>query len=162
MTTFTKLTDEEKKIAGIQEAAGYCAFEFWRRNGLNIKKWKSKGVISAELKKALDGKRDANKVIVKKYIDILNYGGEWGIAGLYKAAEAQLAYVNAIRNIDENVIIKAFPKELRSNEDRLHEAVDYFRSELENKVFPVEEGQSLRSRKPHRRRLSLGFTLSTP
>ena len=151
LTTFTKLTDEEKKIAGIQEAAGYCAFRVLETEWTKYQEMEIKGRNIKELKKALDGKRDANKVIVKKYIDILNYGnGEWGIAGLYKAAEAQLAYVNAIRNIDENVIIKAFPKELRSNEDRLYEAVDYFRSELENKVFPVEEGQSLRSRKPYK------------
>jgi hypothetical protein len=60
---------------------------------------------------------------------VLAYGsGEWGIAGLSRAADSLLDYVNTLRNAPD-------PPMLRDNP----EALDLFRTELENIAFPVEE-----------------------
>jgi TolA-binding protein len=148
--TYTKLSDDEKKIAGIQEAAGYCAFRVLETEWVKYEELEVRGKDIKQVKTALDNKRQALKDIGKKYIDILNYGnGEWGIAGLYKAAEAQLSYVNALRNIDDS----ALPKLLRDNFD----AMDMFRAELENQVFPVEEGAILALEKALEKAFELGI-----
>ncbi len=86
----------------------------------------------------------------KKYLEILNYGnGEWGIAGLYKAAEIQLAYVESLRTIEDS----ALPKVLRDNFD----AMDMFRAELENIAFPAEEGAILALEKALEKAFELGI-----
>jgi hypothetical protein len=60
---------------------------------------------------------------------VLSYGnGEWGIAGLSRAADSLLDYVNTLRNAPDPPMLVDNP-----------EALDLFRTELENIAFPVEE-----------------------
>jgi TolA-binding protein len=117
-------------------AGGYCAFqilepEFQAYKAIQIEaRAGASGKKAMQLvKQALDDKLKQRDTIAKKYLDVLNYGnGEWGIAGLSRAADALLDYVNTLRNAPD-------PPMLRDNP----EALDLFRTELENIAFPVEE-----------------------
>jgi tetratricopeptide (TPR) repeat protein len=122
-----------------QLAAGYCAFQVlepeWdayksikivdkvKSRSKNLKK------AMAPVRKQLDLKKSERDKIAKKYIDILNYGNaEWGVAGLYRAADALLDYVDTLRNAPD-------PPALKGNFD----AIDMFKAELDNIAFPVED-----------------------
>ncbi len=132
-----KKTDEKlKKTDTGKLAGGYCAFqvlesEFQAYKAIQIEaKAGASGKKAMQLvKQALDDKLKQRDVIAKKYLDVLAYGnGEWGIAGLSRAADSLLDYVNTLRNAPD-------PPMLRDN----FEALDLFRTELENIAFPVEE-----------------------
>jgi TolA-binding protein len=117
-------------------AGGYCAFqvlepEFQAYKSIQIEaRAGASGKKAMQLvKQALDDKLKQRDTIAKKYLDVLAYGsGEWGIAGLSRAADALLDYVTTLRNAPD-------PPMLRDNP----EALDLFRTELENIAFPVEE-----------------------
>ena len=125
-----------KNNEAAQLAGGYCAFQSleaeWRaytdikivaRKGGNAK------AQMKQIRDALDLKAKTMREVAKKYVEVLNYGnGEWGVAGLYRAAEAYLDYVKTLRDAPD-------PPPLVNNYD----ALDLFRSELENIVFPVED-----------------------
>ena len=78
---------------------------------------------------ALDLKKKKRDEIAKKYFDLKDYGsGEWAVAGLLRAADALLDYVDTLRNAPDPAVLANNP-----------EALDIFRGELENIAFPVEE-----------------------
>lgn len=117
-------------------AGGYCAFqilepEYQAYKSIQIEaRAGASGKKAMQLvKQALDDKLKQRDLIAKRYFDVLAYGsGEWGIAGLSRAADSLLDYVNTLRNAPD-------PPMLRDNP----EALDLFRTELENIAFPVEE-----------------------
>lgn len=133
---FGKLKKKVKEAAVTQLAGGYCAFltlepewqsykdiQIIAQKGANPKKQMK------QIRDALDLKLTKMREVAKKYVDVLSYGnGEWGVAGLYRAAEAYLDYVKTLREAPD-------PPPLVNNMD----ALDMFRSELENIVFPVED-----------------------
>jgi hypothetical protein len=132
-----KKVDEKVRTSPVgQLAGGYCAFqtlerEFQAYKAIQIEaKAGASGRKAMQLvKAALDDKLKQRDVIAKKYLDVLNYGnGEWGIAGLSRAADALLDYVDTLRHAP-------VPAALRDNP----EAQDLFITELENIAFPVEE-----------------------
>jgi hypothetical protein len=83
----------------------------------------------AEVKDALDRKKKGMEEMSKKYVDVLDYGsGEWGVAGLYKAAMVLLDYVETLRTAPD-------PPALADNFD----ALDIYRTELDTIAFPVED-----------------------
>lgn len=133
---FKKLSEKVQKSDVGQLAGGYCAFqvlepEYQAYKAIQIEaKAGASGKKAMQLvKQALDDKLKQRDLIAKKYFDVLAYGsGEWGIAGLSRAADALLDYVNTLRNAPD-------PPMLRDNP----EALDLFRTELENIAFPVEE-----------------------
>ena len=135
LSSFKKLDDKVKKSETGQLAGGYCAFqvlepEFEAYKSIQIEaKGGNARKAMAAVKAALDEKLKKRDDIAKKYFDVLSYGnGEWGIAGLGRAADALLDYVSALRNAPD-------PPMLKDN----FEALDLFRTELENIAFPVEE-----------------------
>ncbi|MDP2339739.1 MAG: tetratricopeptide repeat protein [Deltaproteobacteria bacterium] len=136
LANYKKIDEKLRKSETGQLAGGYCAFqtlerEFLAYKGIQIEvKAGASGKKAMQLvKSALDDKLKQRDVIAKKYFDVLAYGnGEWGIAGLSRAADALLDYVNTLRNAPD-------PPPLRDNP----EALDLFRTELENIAFPVEE-----------------------
>ncbi len=129
-----------------QLAGGYCAFKMLEEEWLAYKaikiesdvkvdglrgrkKIKAQQAAMKQIKEKLDAKLKQRDTIAKKYIDVLQYGsGEWGVAGLYRAAEALLDYVDTLRNAPD-------PPALADNFD----ALDIFRAELDNIAFPVED-----------------------
>ncbi|MFZ9887964.1 MAG: tetratricopeptide repeat protein, partial [Myxococcota bacterium] len=133
---WSKLKAEQRQEAITQQAGGYCAFQVlepeWQtykdvkivtRGGGNAKQ------VMGQVKQALDQKLKSRDEIAKKYLDVLSYGnGEWGVAGLYRASEALLDYVDTLRNAPD-------PPPLANNP----EALDLFRAELDNIAFPVED-----------------------
>jgi TolA-binding protein len=133
---FKKLPEKVQKSDVGQLAGGYCAFqvlepEYQAYKAIQIEaKAGASGKKAMQLvKQALDDKLKQRDLIAKKYFDVLAYGsGEWGIAGLSRAADALLDYVGTLRNAPD-------PPMLRDNP----EALDLFRTELENIAFPVEE-----------------------
>lgn len=133
---FSKLKDDVKKQDITQLAGGYCAFQVlepewqeYKRIQIVTKGGGNPRAVMAQVKTALDLKLKKRDEIAKKYIDILNYGnGEWGVAGLYRASEALLDYVDTLRNAPD-------PPPLANNP----EALDLFRAELDNIAFPVED-----------------------
>ncbi|MBL92187.1 MAG: hypothetical protein CMH56_10325 [Myxococcales bacterium] len=150
LKTFSALPEEKRADAGLQEAAGYCAFRSLETEWSAYQKLEVRGANVKQVKAALDKKRETMATLGKKYLEILNYGnGEWGIAGLYKAAETQLAYVESLRTIEDS----ALPKVLRDNFD----AMDMFRAELENIAFPAEEGAILALEKALEKAFELGI-----
>jgi tetratricopeptide (TPR) repeat protein len=130
----------------VQTAGGYCAFirmepEFQKYKKIDL------NVSARKVKKTIELKRKRMNEIGKKYVDILNYGsGEWGVAGLYRAAQTQLDFVKALREMPT-------PKELRNNP----EAEDMFMAELENITFPVEEGAIVALEKALEKAFELGI-----
>lgn len=126
--------DVLKKSDVGQLAGGYCAFkvlesewEAYKQIKIATTKKGKKGM--KEIKDNLDAKLKQRDIIGKKYFDVLSYGnGEWGVAGLYRAAEVLLEYVDALRNAPD-------PPALANNFD----ALDIFRAELDNKLLPVED-----------------------
>jgi tetratricopeptide (TPR) repeat protein len=136
LNSYKSLDDKVKKSDIGQLAGGYCAFhalesEFQQYKAIRIEsKNGAQGKKAMQLvKEALDDKKKGRDVLAKKYLDVLSYGsGEWGIAGLSRAADCLLDYVNTLRNAPD-------PAALANNP----EAVDLFRTELENIAFPVEE-----------------------
>ena len=133
---FKKLSKEVQKDPVAQLAGGYCAFkllepEYEAYKAITIEA--PKGVRGAKVMKAIRDQLDLKKTkrdeLAKKYVDLLNYGnGEWGVAGLYRAADALLVYVDALRTAPD-------PPPLRDDFD----ALDIFRAELDNIAFPVED-----------------------
>jgi hypothetical protein len=136
LASFKKLDAKIQKSEAGQLAGGYCAFqvlepEYQAYKAIQIEaKAGASGKKAMQLvKQALDDKLKQRDTIAKKYFDVLAYGsGEWGIAGLSRAADSLLDYVNTLRNAPD-------PPMLRDNP----EALDLFRTELENIAFPVEE-----------------------
>ena len=136
LASYKKLDPKVQKSATGQLAGGYCAFqvlepEYQSYKAIQIEaKTGASGRKAMQLvKQALDEKLKQRDLIAKKYFDVLSYGsGEWGIAGLSRAADSLLDYVNTLRNAPD-------PPMLRDNP----EALDLFRTELENIAFPVEE-----------------------
>lgn len=136
LASFKKLDAKIQKSEAGQLAGGYCAFqvlepEYQAYKSIQIEaKAGASGKKAMQLvKQALDDKLKQRDTIAKKYFDVLAYGsGEWGIAGLSRAADSLLDYVNTLRNAPD-------PPMLRDNP----EALDLFRTELENIAFPVEE-----------------------
>lgn len=136
LSSWKKLDEKLRSSSTGQLAGGYCAFhtlekEFLDYKGIQIEaKAGASGKKAMQLvKAALDEKLKERDVIAKKYFDVLAYGnGEWGIAGLSRAADALLDYVNTLRNAPDPPAMKDNP-----------EALDLFRTELENVAFPVEE-----------------------
>ena len=136
LASYKKLDPKVQKSETGQLAGGYCAFqvlepEYQAYKAIQIEaKAGASGRKAMQLvKQALDDKLKQRDQIAKKYFDVLAYGsGEWGIAGLSRAADALLDYVNTLRNAPD-------PPMLRDNP----EALDLFRTELENIAFPVEE-----------------------
>lgn len=126
---FDAADDKLKKNPTVQTAGGFCAFQSieparadYEAVNLEVKFNKLKG--------ALETKRRKMNEVGKRYVDVLKYGsGEWGVAGLLRAAEVQLEYVRALREMPD-------PPALANN----FEAIDIFRAQLEDLVFPVEEG----------------------
>jgi len=133
---FKKLDEKLQKSEAGKLAGGYCAFqilepEFQAYKTIQIEaKAGASGKKAMQLvKQALDDKLKQRDLIAKKYLDVLNYGnGEWGIAGLSRAADSLLDYVTTLRKAPD-------PPMLKDN----FEALDLFRTELENIAFPVEE-----------------------
>ncbi len=136
ISNFKKLDAKLQKTEIGQLAGGYCAFqilepEYQAYKSIQIEaKAGSSGRKAMQLvKQALDDKLKQRDAIAKKYLEVLNYGnGEWGIAGLSRASDALLDYVKTLRNAPD-------PPMLKDN----FEALDLFRTELENIAFPVEE-----------------------
>lgn len=133
---YKKYSSELKKEAITQLAGGYCAFKLLEPQYEAYKAIKieaPKGMRGAKVMKAIRGQLDLKlkkrDELAKAYVDVLNYGnGEWGVAGLYRAADALLEYVDALRTAPD-------PPPLRNNFD----ALDIFRAELDNIAFPVED-----------------------
>lgn len=133
---FNKISKKLRGEAITQLAGGYCGFlvlepEWQAYKDIKIVAQKGAGPKKQmkQIRDALDAKAKTMREVAKKYVDILNYGnGEWGVAGLYRAAEAYLDYVKTLREAPD-------PPPLVNNFD----ALDMFRSELENIVFPVED-----------------------
>lgn len=134
-----RLKKDVKQKPVTQLAGGYCAFQVLEPEWEDYKKIKIEAKVKsrsknlakamAPIRKQLDLKKSERDKIAKQYIDILSYGnGEWGVAGLYRAAEALLDYVDTLRNAPD-------PPALASN----MEALDLFRAELDNIAFPVED-----------------------
>jgi cellulose synthase operon protein C len=131
-----KLDEKVRTSPGGQLAGGYCAYQTledeWQaykkikveaRGGGNPKK------VLAQVGETLEQKKKKRDEMAKKYLDVLAYGnGEWGVAGLYRAAESLFDYVDTLRNAPD-------PPSLANNP----EALDLFRTELENIAFPVED-----------------------
>ena len=136
LASWKKLDDGVKKTPEGQLAGGYCAFQTLESEYQTYKAIQIEARAGASGKKAmqlvkdaLDQKLKQRDVVAKKYLDVLAYGnGEWGIAGLSRASDCLLDYVNTLRNAPD-------PPALRDNP----EALDLFRTELENIAFPVEE-----------------------
>ncbi len=136
LANYKKLDDKLRASETGQLAGGYCAFQTLEREFNAYKSIQIEAKAGASGKKAmqlvkaaLDDKLKQRDIIAKKYFDVLAYGnGEWGIAGLSRAADALLDYVTTLRNAPD-------PPALRDNP----EALDLFRTELENIAFPVEE-----------------------
>lgn len=136
ITNWKKIDEKVRQSETGQLAGGYCAFqtlerEFQQYKAIQIEaKAGASGKKAMQLvKSALDEKLKSRDAIAKKYIDVLNYGNaEWGIAGLSRAADALIDYVNTLRSAP-------VPAALRDNP----EATDLFMTELENIAFPVEE-----------------------
>ncbi len=119
-------SDTLKKSDIGKEAGGFCAFQTLHDR---YQAYKAIKIVGKNLKKPLDDKKKQRDQLAKDYLDVLNYGnGEWGIAGLYMAADALLEYVDALRSAPD-------PVALRDN----YEALDMFRAELDNIAFPVED-----------------------
>lgn len=132
-----KKVDEKVRKSDIgATAGGYCAFHVLEAEWLDYKaiKIEQKAGVSGRkgmkmVGEALDLKKKRRDEIAKKYYDIKEYGsGEWAVAGLLRASDALLEYVNTLRDAPD-------PPALANNP----EALDIFRSELENVAFPVEE-----------------------
>jgi TolA-binding protein len=136
LDSFKKLDDKIKKSDIGSTAGGYCAFQTLESEWLDYKsiKIEQKGNVSGRkgmkaVAEALDTKKKRRDEIAKKYYDLKDYGsGEWAVAGLLRAADALLDYVTTLRDAPD-------PPMLANNP----EALDLFRSELENIAFPVEE-----------------------
>lgn len=119
-----------------QLAGGYCAYQTLEDEWQAYKKIKVEARGGGNPKKVLQAvgetleqKKKKRDEMAKKYLDVLAYGnGEWGVAGLYRAAEALFDYVDTLRNAPD-------PPQLANNP----EALDLFRTELENIAFPVED-----------------------
>ncbi len=117
-------------------AGGYCGFHLLEAEWLDYKNIRIEERAGGGGKKgmklvaeALDLKKKKRDDIAKKYFDLKNYGsGEWAVAGLLRAADALLDYVATLREAPDPGILRNNP-----------EALDLFRSELENIAFPVEE-----------------------
>jgi TolA-binding protein len=116
-------------------AGGYCAFQVlepeWQKYKAIKIVAKGKGAKRQmkSVRDALEAKKKGMGAIAKKYKAILDYGnGEWGVAGLYRGAEALLEYVDSLRNAPD-------PPPLKNN----FEALDLFRAEIDNIAFPVED-----------------------
>jgi TolA-binding protein len=131
---YKKLDEKVQKSDIGQLAGGYCAFqvlepEFQAYKSIKIEARGSASKAMQAVKQALDEKKKGRDTIARKYVEVLSYGnGEWGIAGLSRAADAVLDYVSTLRNAPD-------PPMLANNP----EALDLFRTELENIAFPVEE-----------------------
>jgi cellulose synthase operon protein C len=132
-----KKIDEKVKKSDIgSTAGGYCAFHLLEPEWSEYRAIKIEQKAGVSGKKALalvgaalDLKKKKRDEIAKKYFDLKDYGsGEWAVAGLLRAADALLDYTNTLRDAPD-------PPALASNP----EALDIFRSELENVAFPVEE-----------------------
>jgi hypothetical protein len=131
-----KADEKVQKSEVAQLAGGYCAFQILEPDYQSYKAIQIEAKAGASgkkamqlVKQALDDKLKGRDAIAKKYLEVLNYGnGEWGIAGLSRAADALIDYVSTLRNAPD-------PPMLRDNP----EALDLFRTELENIAFPVEE-----------------------
>ncbi len=136
ITNWKKVDEKVRSSETGQQAGGYCAFHILEREFQAYKNIQIEAKAGASGKKAmqlvksaLDEKKKQRDVIAKKYVDVLSYGnGEWGIAGLSRAADALLDYVGTLRSAP-------VPAALRDNP----EATDLFMTELENIAFPVEE-----------------------
>jgi TolA-binding protein len=134
--SFKKLDEKVRKSEVGALAGGYCAFHVLESEWLDYKaiKIEARSGISGRkgmkvVAEALDNKKKKRDEIAKKYFDIKDYGsGEWAVAGLLRAADALLDYVSTLRDAPD-------PAALANNP----EALDIFRSELENIAFPVEE-----------------------
>lgn len=132
---FGKLDAKLKSLDVTQLAGGYCAFltlepdwEAYKAIQI-VAKGGGPQAQMKQIRDALDAKLNKMREMAKRYVEVLNYGnGEWGVAGLYRAAEAYLDYVKTLRDAPD-------PPPLANNFD----ALDMFRSELENIVFPVED-----------------------
>jgi len=131
---------ELKKTEVGQLAGGYCAFQLLdpeyqaykavtittKETGKSVKAMKK---AMEEVKSALDAKKKGMEDMGKKYVDVLDYGsGEWGVAGLYRAAIVLLDYVQTLREAPD-------PPALADN----FEALDIYRTELDTIAFPVED-----------------------
>lgn len=134
-----KRADLKKSEVG-QLAGGYCGFQLLdpeyqtykqvqittKEQGKSVKAMKK---AMEEVKGALDAKKRGMEEMGKKYVDVLDYGnGEWGVAGLYRAAVVLLDYVDTLRNAPD-------PPALADN----FEALDIYRTELDTIAFPVED-----------------------
>jgi TolA-binding protein len=134
--TYKKLDDKMKKTDTAQLAGGYCAFQLMETEYQNYKSIAIEARSGASgkkamqlVKEALDQKLKQRDVVAKKYLDVLSYGNaEWGIAGMSRAADCLLDYVNTLMNAPD-------PPMLRDNP----EALDLFKTELSNIAFPVED-----------------------
>jgi TolA-binding protein len=146
LKSYKKLKKDLKKEPTVQTAGGYCSFillepqfEAYKKINLNVS--------ARKVKKAIELKRKRMNEVGKKYVDVLAYGsGEWGVAGLFQAAQTQLDFVRALRDMPT-------PKELRNNP----EAEDMFMAELENITFPVEEGAIVALEKALEKAFELGI-----
>ncbi len=134
LTGLKKMDEKIQKSEVGQLAGGYCAFqvlepEFQAYKAIKVEARGSATKAMLAVKQALDDKKKGRDSIARKYVDVLTYGnGEWGIAGLSRAADAVLDYVSTLRDAPD-------PPMLANNP----EALDLFRTELENIAFPVEE-----------------------
>jgi TolA-binding protein len=132
--------EELKKTETGQLAGGYCAFKVlepeWvtysaiaiesTETGRNPRAMKK---AMEQVRSSLDLKKKKMEEMARKYVEVLEYGnGEWGVAGLYRAAQSLLEYVDTLRNAPD-------PPALANNFD----ALDIFRAELDNIAFPVED-----------------------
>jgi len=132
---FGKLDAKLKKDPIAQTAGGYCAFkvlepEFEAYQAIKLET-NARGAKKQmkEIKGLLDLKTKKRKELVKKYIDVLNYGnGEWGVAGLYRVSVCLLNHVDALRTMP-------VPKAIEDNMD----ATDLFMAEIDNIAFPIED-----------------------
>ncbi|MFZ5468444.1 MAG: tetratricopeptide repeat protein [Myxococcota bacterium] len=125
IATFAKLSAEEKKNLRVLDAYAHARFlslePMWKQyNDIKFLK-------VATLKNDLAAKTKKIQEVEKAYTDVLAIGaGEWGIAALTRIG---LAY----GDFAQNFLDSPNPKGLDE------EQLEMYRSELENRVFPLEE-----------------------